>query len=138
MKKLLYLLLIPVLVISCSENPEQVLAGDWITTHQEFIKTDQITRMDAQPTGEGIIPEADIWQFAKNKTVIFYKEGKVVGTGHWKLKGRGHVVQIEYPNGLYSKYQLKKLTDDKLVILVDMKKEVRGIAKIEFEKVIKG
>ncbi|MGF1636322.1 MAG: lipocalin family protein [Cyclobacteriaceae bacterium] len=122
------------LFLGCTQSPEATLVGDWRAISQDYVKFDAKAALtDANPAISEL-PEADIWRFNPDKSIFFLKDGKIVDTAEWKLKGRGHMVGIIFPNHEPLRYQIKHLTDDDLVIYLNLNKEVRAVAKIEFER----
>lgn len=77
--------------------------------------------------------EFESWRFSED-SIYIVKEGKVIETAHWKLKGRGHILKILYSDGSFELYDVKELNDDELILNYDIGMEVRGIAKLEFKR----
>jgi hypothetical protein len=52
----------------------------------------------------------------------------------WKLKGRGHILELEYDNRIVEHYNLTELNDNTMVLNFDSDIQVKGIAKLTFIK----
>ena len=81
--------------------------------------------------------EAELWWFhSRGELAIAGMDGTLAGA-RWRLKGRGHVLTIrsgEDGHEHFEAYDIKELRDDLLVLNVDVGMEVRGIARLEFER----
>lgn len=71
----------------------------------------------------------------------FFNDGTLRLTGNdserivfWSLKGRGHVLEIKYDDGITEHYNITKLSKNTLVLNFESEIQTRGLAKLTFEK----
>ena len=149
---LLALVPLSLLTAGCGEHPEEALLGCWAETRWTYERADELLR-ETQPEGaprwnDGIRSreypearwprhEAELWWFhSRGELAIAGMDGTLAGA-RWRLKGRGHVLTIrsgEDGHEHFEAYDIKELRDDLLVLNVDVGMEVRGIARLEFER----
>lgn len=124
-----------------SENPVQVIVGNWEERSWEYEKVNK-TSKEKEPykeiseevkelIGQKLaIHTAETWQFRPNGDLILVgsKEQKKI---RWKLNGRGHVLELK-DNTNKENYNITVLNDSSMVINFDTDMEVRGIAKLSF------
>jgi hypothetical protein len=121
-------------VAACEYNPERSIVGDWKAISHEYVKSDAGAAMSHLESNNAELPAADTWRFNENNTLYFIKGDKVIDSAEWKLKGRGHLVSILYHERATEKYQIRQLSKEELVIYYNLKKDIRAIAKIEFQR----
>lgn len=130
-------------VIGCGEDPEDLLANRWEESSWLYEKLDQPPnevrrfegiRIEAFEGRTVVRHEAEYWRFSADRTFeIALKDGST-RAGRWRLKGRGHILTLRYANGEVEVYDIKKLTEDELVLHFDMGMEIRGIARLGFSR----
>ncbi|MBX2978087.1 MAG: lipocalin family protein [Flavobacteriales bacterium] len=131
--------------LSIVVHPEARLAGTWKEVAWSYEKVDH------DPNGAGIssffdnqlrseiskdliIHDSETWTFHKDRTLTLSKSGQANTRLKWNLKGRGHILGIEHASDQQEHYQIRELTDDRLVLHFNNDMIVRGIVKIEFER----
>lgn len=112
-------------------NPERVIIGEWQETGWIYESVDKNNFL-YRDIKLGRKHESESWRFMRNKKVQFFNGGDVSAEATWKLKGRGHILQITYEDGDEELYDIKELDDDRLEINFDIGMESRGIARLVF------
>ncbi|HEY9004571.1 MAG TPA: hypothetical protein VIM75_00485 [Ohtaekwangia sp.] len=80
-----------------------------------------------------IIHSAEKWLFRPDGTLIL--KGDHADTAvKWKIKGRGHILELEYNDRIVEHYNLTELTRDQMVLNFDSDMQVRGVAKLIFKR----
>jgi hypothetical protein len=132
-------------VTGCGTSPESLLVGQW---EEVAWRTEKLPDRDPSQTKwiDGIRfrdysdrriirHEAEHWQFRPDRTLLITLRSGERVRARWRLKGRGHVLTIRYPDtSELEVYDIKKLTEERLVLHYDMGMEVRGIARLEFRR----
>jgi hypothetical protein len=132
--------------LSVVVHPEARLAGQWKEVAWSYEKvdpaaTDQGVRsfFDEQLRSEIsknlIIHDSETWVFHEDRSLTLRKGGQPNTRLKWTLKGRGHILEINHGGDQQEHYQIRELTDDRLVLHFNNDMIVRGIVKIEFEKI---
>jgi len=127
-------------------NPEEIIIGNWKEAHWEYALKSG-TSHDDDSISNSVIKEvyelmgkdfkihnSENWNFMPDgKLEISKKDGSKL-VAEWRIKGRGHILAIKYPD--YSKeiYDIKELTSNELILNFDIGMELRGIAKLSFKK----
>jgi hypothetical protein len=132
-------------LVGCGTNPESLLLGKWDEVAWSAEKVDDYDHSTPRWIDGVSFPEfaqrrivrheAEKWVFQPERVLeIVLRDGRRL-QARWRLKGRGHVLTIRYPDtGELEVYDIKELTRDRLVLHYDMGMEVRGIAKLEFRR----
>jgi len=133
-----------IMLPSCGNNPEKNILGDWKEQEWDYEKFDgyspkdfkKIDGVDLRNYSDRnlIRHEAEIWRFKKNGDLELVSDQNIVTKAKWNLKGRGHILKIKYADGSFELYDIKELSNTELVMNYDIGMEVRGIAKLRFEK----
>lgn len=129
-------------MLKFSDNPERSIVGEWKELAWEYEKTNiPIAERNKISSAEikknigqkRIIHEAETWTFLANgKLKLAGKNSlKIVD---WRIKGRGHILQIKYENNLVENYNISVLGKDKLILWFESDFEVREITKLIFNK----
>lgn len=132
------------IMIFLAESPEQVIVGEWTEQAWEYervnkangdsVPTKEITDEVKHLIGQNlIIHQAETWQFLPNGKLKLLGD-KANKTASWNIKGRGHILTLQYQNTNFENYNISELTDTSLVINFDADIEVRGVAKLIFKK----
>jgi hypothetical protein len=127
-------------------GPEQMIAGTWHELSWEYEKVN--TPADKQRLKDGdtiaqsvkdqlgkhlMIHSAETWKFQPDGTLIL--EGRhAVKIIRWKLKGRGHILELEHRDHTVEHYNLTALTREKMILNFDSDMQVKGIAKLTFHR----
>jgi hypothetical protein len=132
-----------VILIKNAPNPEKIIIGEWQETIWEYEKTnengesyslDKLAASVKDLSGQNlIIHKAEEWEFSPNRRLKLTSEDgeKIVS---WRIKGRGHILQLKYDGSETEQYNLTELTRDRMVLNFDSDIQARGIAKLTFEK----
>lgn len=134
-----------VLLISMSNNPENIIEGQWKELAWEYEKVDKndtvksdfhnVSDYVKDVVGENlIIHKAESWTFKPNGKLIL-KGSNYSKEVNWTIKGRGNILEIKYDNNNCEHYSLTELSDNKLVLNFDTDTHTRGIARLTFEKI---
>ncbi len=79
--------------------------------------------------------ESESWRFMPRNQLHFYNGKDITAKATWKIKGRGHVLQLTYEDGDTELYDIKELNDHELILNFDIGMESRGIACLIFTKI---
>ncbi len=131
-------------MVNSVSNPEKRIVGEWKEKSWEYEKVhrkadvsnfeDTISDKVKEQLGKHLmIHTAETWCFHPDGTLIL-KGNNTEKTVAWRLKGRGHVLQLRHDNGITEHYNLTELGDNQMVLNYDSDMQVRGIAKLTFEK----
>lgn len=134
-----------ILLISMSNNPENIIEGQWkelVWEYEKVDKNDTITNdydnvsdFVKDVVGENlVIHKAESWTFKPNGKLIL-KGSNYSKEVNWTIKGRGNILEIKYDNNNCEHYSLTELSDNKLVLNFDTDTHTRGIARLTFEKI---
>lgn len=134
-----------ILLISMSNNPENIIEGQWKELVWEYEKVDKndtvksdfhnVSDYVKDVVGENlIIHKAESWTFKPNGKLIL-KGSNYSKVVNWTIKGRGNILEIKYDNNNCEHYSLTELSDNKLVLNFDTDTHTRGIARLTFEKI---
>lgn len=79
--------------------------------------------------------EAETWCFLPDGRLrLVFENDSIITEARWVMKGRGHILKIIYDAETFELYDIKELTKNEMVLNYDIGMEVRGIAKLKFEK----
>lgn len=133
-----------IMLMSIAENPEKKIEGSWEESIWEYEKVDKndtinsdfknISSYVKQIASQNlIIHKAEKWVFLPNQKLILKGE-KTTKEIFWSIKGRGNILELKYGNDNIEHYNLTELTNKKLVLNFNSDTELRGIARLTFEK----
>jgi len=134
-----------ILVFDHVESPEQLILGSWKEHSWEYEKAyspatlkvmnrDTISQSVKDELGRHlIIHSAEIWDFNPDGTLVLHGSDTTKQV-KWKLKGRGHILELEYANRVIEHYNLTELNENTMVLNFDSDIQVKGIAKLTFNK----
>lgn len=125
-------------------SPDNQILGEWKEVRWEYEKVDNNERVERykhlseyveSTMGQHlIIHQAETWKFME--------DGKLKLSGQhmeeiveWRIKGRGHILELRHQNKEVEYYDLTRLDDNTMVLNFDSDMQVRGIAKLTFEKI---
>lgn len=136
------------LTVYTMEHPENKLIGTWKEVSWTYEKADGAVDMDTSIVKQDlddeiknniaqnlVIHQSETWTFKSNSELVLIKKSEKPQNLRWRLKGRGHVLKLAYNEELKEYYQLKELTDDRMVLHFENDMHTRGIVKIVFEKI---
>lgn len=128
----------------CGTNPEQDLVGCWVETGWEYERVDDRSspigswsdgvRLRSYPDRSLVRHEGELWEFRGRGALAIGDRAGALTSARWRLKGRGHVLTIRQGEDRFEVYDIKELSAEKLVLHFDLGMEVRGIARLEFER----
>lgn len=127
------------LLFNASTSPEKVILGKWKETDWKFEKgiafaADIAAASKAKATQpEFSFHKAEDWEFLPGGHLRL----KIAGQQEfltWRIKGRGHVLQIQYGNDRIENYQLTVLDKNKMVLNAESDVQARGISQLIFER----
>lgn len=134
-------------MINSAPNPEIAILGEWKELAWEYEKVNrkrdkgnlhkegQIPEpLKAQIGGNLIMHEAETWTFLPDGRLVFSRDGEEQHTITWRIKGRGHILELRYDQGNVAHYNLTELTNEQLILNFELDTQVKGIAKLTFEK----
>lgn len=132
-------------VIGLMESPEHLILGTWKEHSWEYEKAystatlqvmnrDTISQNVKDQLGRHlIIHSAETWDFNPDGTLSLHG-AHATRQVKWKLKGRGHILELEYDDKVIEHYNLTELSENTMVLNFDSDIQVRGIAKLTFNK----
>lgn len=132
-------------VMGAVENPESQILGTWNERAWEYEKAyTRATRkaLDADTMSQSVkdqlgkhlvIHSAETWDF-KPHGVLLLHGADTTKSVKWKLKGRGHILELEYADSVVEHYNLTELNEHTMILNFDSDIQVKGIAKLTFDK----
>ena len=130
-----------VITLYVEPSPETIILGKWKELKWEYEKVNKINgkdkpeaeEMKSQHTEKLVIHEAEVWQFLPDKKL------KLIGKNReeiveWHIKGRGNILELRHSSSVIEHYNLTELTGDIMVLNFETDIQVRGIAKLTFER----
>ena len=150
-RSLAYLAFFPVctalfmLLLWQDKSPDKKIVGKWREVSWEYEK---VNRENAQLPDKRIhdhvrnelaqdliIHRAETWEFLPNGTLLLHKgDGSKVRLD-WKLKGRGHILKLNYANKKTEYYDLSELSREGMTLYFDIEIQAKGIVRMTFEKI---
>lgn len=151
-RSLLYLAFFPaclalfILLLSQDKSPDRKIVGKWREVSWEYEK---VNRENAELLPDRkihehvrnelaqdlIIHRAETWEFLPNGKLLLHKgDGSTVRLD-WKLKGRGHILKLNYANQKTEYYDLNELSQDGMTLYFDVEIQAKGIVRMTFEKI---
>ncbi len=118
-----------------SEDPEVLLLGTWKEESWQYEKINE-EGMIGYDASEIKKHEAEMWEFQEDHTMFFKREGEVIDSAVWIIKGRGHILKLMHSDGSVELFDIKELSNQVLAINFDIGMEIRGIARLEFRRVM--
>lgn len=129
------------------KHPEQLIRGTWQEVAWRYDKHDKLDSKSKEHTivitdelkesiSQGLhIRQSETWIFEKNSRLTLKKDQhKPISLG-WRMKGRGHILALNYNNQNKEYYQIQKLTKDEMILHFENEAHARGIVQIIFKKV---
>ncbi|HLP38447.1 hypothetical protein [Lacibacter sp.] len=127
------------MLFNASANPEKLILGKWKETDWKFetgiaFAADIAAASKAKVTQpEFSFHRAEDWEFLPGGHLRL----KIAGQQElltWRIKGRGHVLQIQYGNDRIENYQLTVLDNNKMILNAESDVQARGISQLIFER----
>ncbi len=133
-----------VLMVSSNPHPEDTISGKWEEVswkYEKVNKPDKATIRDyssaeiKQMIGQDlVIHEAEKWTFLPNGRLQL-EGNNDTKTVEWRIKGRGHILQIKYDGGVVENYNITFLNNSQLVLNFDLEVKAKGIAQLTFNRI---
>lgn len=133
-------------MINARPSPEQLILGEWKEMAWEYEKVNWADGDGEATSGKSIsaevkmeaaknliIHEAETWSFLPEGKLLLDK-GSVKRQVSWHIKGRANVLELKYENGAVERYDLTEVSNDRLVLNFELDSQIKGIAKLTFEK----
>lgn len=134
------------LIYNISFKPEKLILGEWEEVAWRYDKANKIG--DFMPSQKAInqeviehiskdllIHKTENWTFLSDGTLKLKKRGhEEFRSLIWKLKGRGNLLKLKYDDKTTEYYQIKQLSNKRMVLFFENEVHTRGIVKIEFKK----
>jgi len=129
-------------LMSFSQSPEKKIVGQWNEKSWEYERVNKVGDTNSKEITDDIkkiigqhllIHEAETWQFLPNGKLLL-KSGSTERLVDWKIKGRGHILQLKYDDNVVENYNLTELDNNTMILNFDSEIQARGIAKLTFEK----
>jgi hypothetical protein len=129
----------------CLISPDKQIIGVWNEQAWEYekvynrkdqlaIESDTISQSVKDQLGKHLlIHSAEKWNFTPNGQLVLIGLD-TVKTVQWKLKGRGHILELEYDNEIIEHYNLTELNSNQMVLNFDSDMQIKGIAKLTFNR----
>lgn len=132
--------------LSVVVHPEAKLAGQWKEVAWSYEKVDPVAsdqgvrsffdeQLRSEISRDLIIHDSETWAFQNDRSLTLRKAGAPNTRVKWTLKGRGHILAVNHGDDRQEHYHIRELTEDRLVLHFNNDMIVRGIVKIEFEKI---
>lgn len=125
-------------------SPEETILGEWEEIIWEYemghkkgntesLENAVSNDVKKQLGKHLVIHSSEKWEFFKDGRL------KLIGDNFerivfWNLKGRGHVLEIKYDDGITEHYNITKLNKNTLVLNFESEIQTRGLAKLTFGK----
>lgn len=132
------------LALKQADSPETAIIGEWQELKWEYEKVNEgpegvNKKYNSDETrwlaGQHlVIHESEKWTFLPGgKLKLSGKNRDKIVT--WSLKGRGHVLELKYDDDMKESYNLTRLNENQMVLNFESDVQVKGIAKLTFEKI---
>lgn len=131
-------------LMSIAENPEKKIEGTWKELTWEYEKADKNDTVNADfknvsgyvkdiASRDLIIHKAEKWIFLPGKKLLL--KGKDASKEiTWTIKGRGNILELRHDDKTVEHYNVTEITENKLVLNFNTDTDIRGIARLTFEK----
>lgn len=128
-------------------HPEKLIQGTWKEVAWRYDKHDKLDGNSKEHTihineelkeniSEGLhIRQSETWIFKDNAQLTLKKKKENPISLRWRMKGRGHILALNYGNQNKEYYQIQKLTKDEMILHFENDTHTRGIVQIIFKKV---
>lgn len=139
-------LLTSAIVLGKFQHPEKAILGSWKETSWTYEIVDaKSARKDKTLTENNpslehdvfsqlIIHRSERWSFKDNFLLTLDKQNQKPVKVRWRLKGRGHILKLTYADNITEYYQIRELTDKRMVLHFENDVHAKGIVKIVFTK----
>ena len=131
-------------ILQSRPNPEVMISGEWAEVSWKYEKINSYDNLDFKNHSSEqvknlvgkdlVIYEAEKWEFLPDGKLKLIG-GETVRLVNWRIKGRGHILQIKYHDGLQENYNISYLKHGKMVLNFDAYAKLRGIAQLTFNRI---
>lgn len=148
-----YLSLFLVIIMSIAwlkqrvDSPESLIIGTWYERSWQYEKVNSAESLNMTHDRDSmaqsvrdvlgkhlVIHSAETWQFNPDGSLLLVGNDTVKQV-KWKLKGRGHILELEYADKVIEHYNLSELTPTKMALNFDSDMQVKGIARLTFDNI---
>lgn len=133
-----------IVLITKSSSPEEQILGEWKEMSWDYEKVNKPNKASLRDYSSAeikqligqdlVIHEAEKWEFLPNGQLKLIGEDTIKMV-NWRIKGRGHILQIKYDDGVIENYNITVLRNKKLVLNFDLDVKAKGIAQLTFNKI---
>jgi hypothetical protein len=129
------------------QSPERLIVGTWNERSWQYEKVgspqdlqalqsqDLMAQSVKDQLGKHlVIHSAEVWQFKRDGVLLLHGRDTTKEV-RWKLKGRGHILELQYADNLIEHYTLTELTPTSMALNFDSDIQVKGIAKLTFDHI---
>lgn len=128
------------------QHPETAILGDWKesswtyeivdskSAKRDSTLTEQNPTLEHDVFSQLIIHKSEKWKFGRNSSLILHKPNDRTMKVKWNLKGRGHILKLTYSGDTTEYYQIKELTNKRMVLHFENDVHAKGIVKIVFTR----
>lgn len=137
------LLVSGIVIIFNYRSSQDLLVGKWEEVSWEYEKVNHNGDLTNFVIDEGqkqeicenmIIHKAEIWNFDSSGNLILESSEHLPEKLKWKVKGRGHILELQHGDNSLEGYQIQEISEDTLIIHFNCDIQIRGIVKITFKR----
>ena len=131
-------------ILQSRPSPEVMISGEWTEVSWKYKKVHSTSNLDFKNYSSEqvknllgkdlVISKAEKWEFLPGGNLKL-TSGETVRVVNWRIKGRGHILQLQYHDGLLENYSISYLKNGKMVLNIDAGRKVRGLAQLTFNKI---
>jgi len=131
-----------VALVGATTAPDRVILGDWQQTDWVYEMVDlpkggepaSFLEEVKYSVGKGlVVHEAETWRFLPDHRLRLLCSDRTV-EARWRLKGRGHILQIIHDDGTKESYVLDQLDKHTMRLQFETDLQARGIASLVFSR----
>ncbi len=128
------------------KHPEKLITGTWKEVSWKYDKLDKndstldfpvvLNDEIKESISQGLhFHQSETWIFDKNSNLRLEKKNQETVDLNWRMKGRGHILKLHYDNQDKEFYQIRKITNDEMILHFENDTHARGIVQIILKKV---
>ena len=128
------------------KHPERLITGTWKEVAWKYDKLDKSDTTIEIPAvlndelkesiSQGLhFHQSETWIFDENANLKLEKKNKETVELNWRMKGRGHILKLHYGNQNKEFYQIRKITNDEMILHFENDTHARGIVQIVLRKI---
>lgn len=137
------------LLYNAAPHPEDAIVGSWKEKEWEYEMVDEKKRREGRSLGSRsemrqqlvsnmpVRHEEEVWTFLPGGKLVISNEdtSKSELVLKWSIRGRGNILVLTYGNGEMEHYNLTKLEENRLVLNFELDSQIKGLAKLSFDKI---